>query len=173
MLVRLAERNPLLVLLDDLHWADAASLGLLSHLARRLDQSRLLLVGAYRPEEVSLGHGDERHPLEKVVAELKRSYGDVSVDLGSAAARERRPFVDAIIDSEPTGSTRGSASRCSSARAAMPCSPSSYCARCRSAGTSRSTTRDAGSRVHRSIARSSITLLQFYTPPPTPPHTKS
>ena len=100
MLVALAGRHPLLILLDDLHWADAASLNLLFHLARALDQSPLLLVGAFRPEEVSLGHGGDRHPLEKVMAELKRSFGNVSVDLGRGNEQDGRPFVDAIVDSE-------------------------------------------------------------------------
>jgi len=100
-LTHVSDRQPLLLLLDDLHWADAASLSLLFHLARRLDDSRVLIIGAYRPEEVALAGGDERHPLEKVVSELKRSYGDVCVDLARGSEQEGRPFVDAIIDSEP------------------------------------------------------------------------
>jgi DNA-binding CsgD family transcriptional regulator len=46
-----AHTRPLVVLLDDLHWADYASLDLLRHLARRVTRLPLLLVGAYRVEE--------------------------------------------------------------------------------------------------------------------------
>ncbi|MFQ5855424.1 MAG: hypothetical protein ACE5LU_07265 [Anaerolineae bacterium] len=39
------------------------------------------MVGSYRPEDVALGRAGERHPLESVVNELKRCFGDVWVDL--------------------------------------------------------------------------------------------
>jgi predicted ATPase len=51
----LAGQKPLLLTVDDLQWADGGSLHLLFHLGRRLAGSRILLVGAYRPAEVSLG----------------------------------------------------------------------------------------------------------------------
>jgi DNA-binding SARP family transcriptional activator/tetratricopeptide (TPR) repeat protein len=114
----LASQKPLLLVLDDLQWADGGSISLLFHLGRWLEGSRLLIVGAYRPTEVALGHpassllvgnssppltggievGRERHPLEPVVNEFKRHFGDVEVDLEQA---EDRQFVDAILDSEP------------------------------------------------------------------------
>jgi predicted ATPase/uncharacterized protein HemY len=101
VLARLAEKQPLLLVLDDLQWADAASLGLLFRLARRIEGQRILLLGTYRPEEVAIGRSGERHPLEKVLAELKRYYGDMSVDLDRAEELEGRHFVDAYLDTEP------------------------------------------------------------------------
>ncbi len=50
-LVRLAADAPVVVLLDDLHWADDASLELLEFLARHLHDAAVLLVGAYRDTE--------------------------------------------------------------------------------------------------------------------------
>jgi len=61
----------------------------------------VLVVCAYRPDEVALGRDGERHPLEKVLAEFKRSFGDVWVDLAQADQTEGRHFVDAFLDSEP------------------------------------------------------------------------
>ncbi|MCP4677496.1 MAG: hypothetical protein GY854_18675, partial [Deltaproteobacteria bacterium] len=58
------------------------------------------IVGMYRPEEVSLGRAGERHPLEKVLAELKRYYGDVWIDLEQADGRR---FIDALLDIRPNG----------------------------------------------------------------------
>ena len=49
----LAADRPVLVVLDDLHWADSASLRLLGFLARALTSSRVLLVGAYRDTEAA------------------------------------------------------------------------------------------------------------------------
>lgn len=98
---RLAAQAPLVLVIDDLHWVDAASMGLLFHLARRLEKSRVLIVGTYRPNDVAVGRGGERHPLEPVLNELKRYYGDVVIDLGDADEAEDRAFVDALLDAEP------------------------------------------------------------------------
>jgi tetratricopeptide (TPR) repeat protein len=97
----LARERTLILILDDLQWADSASLNLLFHLARQLKESRVLLLGTYRPDDVALGRGGERHPLEPILNELKRYNGDIVIDLGAAQATESRAFVDALVDSEP------------------------------------------------------------------------
>jgi len=94
----LARQVPLLLVVDDLQWADLGSISLLFHLGRRLEGSPILVVGAYRSEEVALGRDGERHPLEPVVNELKRSWGDIEIDLGQS---EGQQFVPALLDSEP------------------------------------------------------------------------
>jgi predicted ATPase/DNA-binding SARP family transcriptional activator len=94
----LAHQVPLVLLLDDLQWADVGSISLLFHLGRQLTGSRILIVGAYRPEEVAIGRDGARHPLEPVVNELQRDFGDITVNLGQA---ENRDFVEAILLSEP------------------------------------------------------------------------
>lgn len=100
VLRRLAEQRPLLLVLDDLQWADAGSTDLLFRLGRRIGGSRILIIGTYRPEEVALGRAGERHPLEKVLAELKRYQGDIRVDLDQAQMAEGRQFIDAYLDTE-------------------------------------------------------------------------
>ncbi len=97
----LAARRPLLITLDDLQWADVASTGVLFHLGRNLAGSRILLVGAYRPEEVALSRDGERHPLEKALGEFKRTFGEICIDLGKTEETECREFVDALLDTEP------------------------------------------------------------------------
>ena len=107
----LAEEKPLLLILDDLQWADPSSIALLFRLGRRIGQSRVLIVGTYRPEEVAHGgaaHGagdrhpaGGRHPLEKVLAELKRYQGEIELSLDAEDAADRRDFVDSLLDSEP------------------------------------------------------------------------
>ncbi|HWW52863.1 MAG TPA: BTAD domain-containing putative transcriptional regulator, partial [Acidimicrobiales bacterium] len=63
VLADLAEDAPVLLVLDDLHWADPATLLLLRHLSRHPDDSRLFVVGVYRDVEIGL-----RHPLHAVAA---------------------------------------------------------------------------------------------------------
>ena len=45
-----SNEQPLLLILDDLQWADTASTSLLFHLGRRIAAARILIAGAYRPE---------------------------------------------------------------------------------------------------------------------------
>jgi adenylate cyclase len=97
----LAQAHPLVLILDDLQWADTASTSLLFHVGRRLEGARILMAGAYRPVEVALGRGGERHPLEKVLSELKRTYGDIWLDLAEVDEPERRRFVNALLQTEP------------------------------------------------------------------------
>jgi len=101
VLCRISEKNPLLIILDDLHWGDAASINLLFHLGRRIGRHRILILGTYRSAEVAIGRGKERHPLEKVLAEFKRYFGDITIDLDKAVEEEGRQFVEAFLESEP------------------------------------------------------------------------
>lgn len=98
VLQALARQAPLILVVDDMQWADLGSISLLFHLSRYLAGSRILIVGAYRPEEIALGRAGQRHPLEPVVHELQRMFGDLEVNLDAA---ECRAFIDGLLDSEP------------------------------------------------------------------------
>ncbi len=104
-----SQERPLLLILDDAQWADAASISLLFHLGRRLAgvDSRVLIVCAYRPDEMAVERAGERHPLAQVLSEFKRTFGDVWVDLDRADRVEGRKFVDAILDAEPNRLAEG------------------------------------------------------------------
>ena len=64
----LARDRPTVVVIEDLHWADEASLELFPHLARKLRDVPLLLVGTYRTDELH-----RRHPLRPMLTELSRT----------------------------------------------------------------------------------------------------
>ncbi len=98
MLQALAKHKPILLILDDLQWLDKGSINLLFHLGRRIEGSRVLIVGAYRATEVALGREGERHPLEPVINEFKRIFGEVELELFKAKDRQ---FVDSFLDTEP------------------------------------------------------------------------
>ncbi|HEY44727.1 MAG TPA: protein kinase [Anaerolineae bacterium] len=101
VLCELASQRPLMILLDDLQWADTGSIDLIFHLSRRIEGARILIAGAYRPDEVALGRNGGRHPLEKMLTEMKRYFGDIWIDLGEMDEAEDRDFVDAFLDTEP------------------------------------------------------------------------
>ncbi|MFN2187168.1 MAG: ABC transporter substrate-binding protein [Candidatus Promineifilaceae bacterium] len=98
VLVELAINVPLLILIDDMQWADSGSINLLFHLGRELAGTRVLVVGAYRPEDVALGRDNAQHPLEPVLNELKRTSGEIWINLNQIQGER---FVDELLDTEP------------------------------------------------------------------------
>ena len=64
----LTAETPLVLLFEDLHWSDYATLDLLALLARRRTPAHLLIIGTYRPVETIV----HRHPLRTVVQDLQR-----------------------------------------------------------------------------------------------------
>ena len=67
VLVGASERSPLLLVLEDLHWADRATRDLVAFLARTLRSGRVTLVITYRSDDLH-----RRHPLRPLLAELVR-----------------------------------------------------------------------------------------------------
>jgi len=82
-LVTASKESPLVLVLDDLHWADRPTLLMLQHLVRRLEGSRLLVIGTYRDMEL-----DRRHPLSEVLTTLRRDPGFERVLLRGLTAED-------------------------------------------------------------------------------------
>src|SRR6516162_8414974 len=92
-------RRPLLLVLDDLHWADASSLALLRFMSRELDGgegSSPLVLGSYRHTEV-----DQGHPLLGAVADLTRGQHRWLL-LGGLGQREIAGFMALVAGTEPS-----------------------------------------------------------------------
>ncbi len=77
LLTELAETSPVLLVLEDLHWADRLTRDLLTFLSRMLHRERVAVLGTYRTDDLH-----RRHPLRPVVAELLRLPHVTPVDLG-------------------------------------------------------------------------------------------
>ena len=93
-----AERGLLLVL-DDLHWADRSTLLLLSHIARVATRAPVSVIGAYRPSEL----GGE-HPLPKVLARLEREHLVKRVELGGLDRTATGSIVTELLEMPPDDS---------------------------------------------------------------------
>ncbi len=96
----ISKRQPLLLAIDDLQWADHGTLALLFHLGRRLHGSRILLVCAYRPLQGANGRGKPAAEpgMGDVLRELRREGGDILIDLEQA---DGWAFTEAYIDEQP------------------------------------------------------------------------
>jgi len=69
---RLSKENPIVFFIDDLQWADSSTLSLLHYLARNTKDDRVLIIGAYRPEDLLDVETEETHPLKKVIQNMSR-----------------------------------------------------------------------------------------------------
>jgi ABC-type oligopeptide transport system substrate-binding subunit/DNA-binding SARP family transcriptional activator len=96
----ISQQSPLVLVLDDLQWADTGSTNLLFHLARRLEGKSILILAAYRPEEIHAGRNGEPNPLEKLLHEFKRQFGEVWVDLNASREARGSQFVGDLLDSQ-------------------------------------------------------------------------
>ncbi|MFB9596916.1 AAA family ATPase [Saccharothrix longispora] len=92
----LAGERPVLLVLEDLHWADASTRHLLSFLLPRLSGQRLLVVATYRSDDLHRGH-----PLRPLLVELVRLPAVQRLDLTPLSAIDARSFVAALSDDLP------------------------------------------------------------------------
>jgi DNA-binding CsgD family transcriptional regulator len=97
VLVCSAAEQPLILLIDDLHWADRATRDLFGYLARVLRNDRVLLIGTYRDDELHRGH-----PLRPLVAELARVRDVERVDLCRFNRRESALHLAALLSTPVT-----------------------------------------------------------------------
>ncbi len=96
-LTRAGQARPLVLVLDDLHAADAPSLLLLQFLARELAESRLLVVGAYRDVDPS-----PTDPLTAAVTELAREPVTGTIALAGLGEREVARFIELTSGQAPS-----------------------------------------------------------------------
>ena len=92
-----ANARPLVIVLDDLHAADAPSLLLLQYLTRELGDGRLLVLGLYRDVDPTL-----REPLAQTLAELVREPVTRKISLTGLAPGDVGNFIELTTDTTPT-----------------------------------------------------------------------
>ena len=88
-----ARTKPLVIILDDLHWADPASLLLLEFVAREMADFQLLVVGAYRDVELS-----RSHPLSETLGGLARERLFQRIPLRGLGPKDLELLIEATAD---------------------------------------------------------------------------
>lgn len=96
LLANAGRRQPLLLVLEDCHWADAGTLLLLRHLARASWGGRVLLLSTFRDTEV-----DAPRELSETLADLRRSDDVVRMRLDGLSDAEVTDFVSRAAGCEP------------------------------------------------------------------------
>jgi class 3 adenylate cyclase/tetratricopeptide (TPR) repeat protein len=107
LLVSIADTHPLILVLDDLHWADAPTLLLLRHVARATESAPMLILGSYRQTEV-----DQAHPLQPALEELRRARALESLTLGGLGEQEVAELISSAAGrAAPAAVSRSIANR--------------------------------------------------------------
>jgi ABC-type transport system substrate-binding protein/transcriptional regulator with XRE-family HTH domain len=96
LLRTVAEHRPLLLVLDDLQWSDAASMDLLFHLDRRLGRAPVLIVGAYRASDVDNTDGPAATTLRQLRLDATAADPTRVLDLSAPDATAARTLCQAL-----------------------------------------------------------------------------
>ena len=91
----LAREQPVLLVIEDLHWADTSTRAFLRFLAATLGSEPLLVVATYRPDELH-----RRHPLRPLLAELERVRA-LRIDLSGLSRDELAEQLAGILGADP------------------------------------------------------------------------
>ena len=97
LLTLLADGHGLLLVIEDLHWADASTLELLDYMTRRLRSSRIMVLGTYRGDELH-----RKHPLQPMIQGWRRA-GMRIIELQPLDADRVADMVHAIFDVTEVG----------------------------------------------------------------------
>jgi len=100
LLAAISEKQPLLLFIDDLHWADTPSLSLLYYLARHVTNSKILFVGTYRPEEVTKTYEGTVHPLLDTLQRMSRENLFQKIELERLSQVNYSDFISSILGVE-------------------------------------------------------------------------
>ena len=96
VLERLATDDPMLLVLEDVHWADQTSLELLHHLAHRATSLRLMMVVTYRSDELHAAH-----PLRRLLGSLARDRVGEDMRLSPLGRDETTEMLRCMLGTEP------------------------------------------------------------------------
>jgi predicted ATPase len=91
----LSEYSPLMLVIDDAHWADSGTLSLLRHLASRTRTQKTLLAATYREVEL-----DEAQPFHEALLELNRKRLGTRLKLRRFDQTQTEDMLAAIFESE-------------------------------------------------------------------------
>ena len=91
VLIRLGDAGPVALVVEDLHWADDATVGMLRTLARVAARTHVLVIGTYRETDL-----DRRHPFAKALPELQREVEVTRIALDGLGPDEVQALLERI-----------------------------------------------------------------------------
>lgn len=99
---RLAHDQPLVLVLEDLHWAAPSTVSMLRHIVRHADDARVLVLASYRGEEIGPGH-----PLQELLADLSDATSTTAVTRVELVGLQESEVAELVSTRVPEGSADG------------------------------------------------------------------
>jgi DNA-binding CsgD family transcriptional regulator/tetratricopeptide (TPR) repeat protein len=97
LLERASENGPLVVIMEDIHWADESTRHVLRFSARALTDAPVMIIVTYRSDELT-----RRHPLRPLLADVGRLPGTVRVDVPNLERAEVAELLTELMDRPPS-----------------------------------------------------------------------
>jgi class 3 adenylate cyclase len=95
VLIGISKHAPLILILDDLHWAERGTVAMLNHVAHFVSTNSILLIGAYRAAEV-----DRKHPFAGILAGISRQRNFESLALSGLGEDDLASLLGMIGDDD-------------------------------------------------------------------------
>ncbi len=95
-IISIASDAPLALFLDDLQWADGSTLQLLHYLNRNITESRVLICGTYRPEDLNDADG-KTHPLKEALKRMSRDRLYTTITLKRLSKEDSSEMIASML----------------------------------------------------------------------------
>jgi tetratricopeptide (TPR) repeat protein len=96
-LLLMSTRKPVIVVLDDIHWADSASLSLLHYVSRAIRSERILILATFRSEELSAPADGQPHPLIETLRLMGREELFKEIKLGNLKKSDVSRIAESML----------------------------------------------------------------------------
>lgn len=95
----ISEERPVMIIIEDAHWADSGSLAMMRHIARRIGKLPIMIVATYREVEL-----DENLPFNQVLLDLNRERLAIRIKLSRFGKEDTEALLSALFEEEITPS---------------------------------------------------------------------
>jgi len=92
ILRNIAKDTTIILIVDDLHWADEASMDLFVHLTKSLKKYPIMIIGTYRPEDIG-----KDHILVDIVNNFQAQFGEIVLDLRKSSEQRGEEFTNLFL----------------------------------------------------------------------------
>ena len=97
LLIKISEERPLILFIDDLHWADEDTLNLLNYIARNSINRRILIIGTYRPEDIKISDDTGSYKLVEIKRELSKEGILTVIELTRLSTSDIQSITNSIF----------------------------------------------------------------------------
>jgi tetratricopeptide (TPR) repeat protein/KaiC/GvpD/RAD55 family RecA-like ATPase len=97
----LADQAPIIFFMEDMHWADSASLALLHYISRIIPSERIMLLATFRSEELTADVDGRPHPLAEIIRQMKREDIYSEIRLSSLSKNEIKTIFTNMLGGNP------------------------------------------------------------------------